>query len=277
MTDDRRRTMGRSKRSFDLRMMLWPLGKVQSWAAQQPVLGRFVHADVSPDHNRHIIIPVNRVVRGTENVVLPPVVLEALVARASRHVTLDQCLCRRAEHCHTYPRDIGCLFLGDAAGQIDDELSRTLSPEEALAHARQAMEAGLTPMIVHAAYDADLLGIDYNRMLAVCFCCDCCCTVRKSLRTGPHAFGDSVLRLPGLRVEVGPECTGCGECLDLCHAAAISLVDGRAVIGEACKGCGRCAAACPQSAIDLYLDDSVNVMERLFALVEERTTIEATV
>jgi len=49
--------MGRSKRSFDFLMMLWPLGKVQSWAAQQPVLGRFIHADVSPDHNRHIIIP----------------------------------------------------------------------------------------------------------------------------------------------------------------------------------------------------------------------------
>jgi len=55
------------------------------------------------------------------------------VARASRHVVLNQCLCRRAEHCHTYPREIGCLFLGDAAGQIDDELSRALGPDEALA------------------------------------------------------------------------------------------------------------------------------------------------
>ena len=133
--------MGRSKRSFDFLMMLWPLGKVQSRAAQQPVLGRFIHADVSPDHNRHIIIPVNRVVSGTESVVLPPDVLEALVVRASRHVALNQCLCRRAEHCHTYSRDIGCLFLGDAAGQIDDELSRALSPDEALAHARQAVES----------------------------------------------------------------------------------------------------------------------------------------
>jgi ferredoxin len=269
--------LGRSKRSFDFLMMLWPLGKVQSWAAQQPVLGRFIHADVSPDHNRHIIIPVNRVVSGTESVVLPPDVLEALVARASRHVVLNQCLCRRAEHCHTYSRDIGCLFLGDAASQINPELGRALGPDEALAHARQATEAGLTPMIVHAAYDAELLGIDYDRMLAVCFCCDCCCTVRKRLRSGPREFWDSVLRLPGLRVEVGPECNGCGQCLDLCAAAAISLVDGRSVIGEACKGCGRCAAACPQGAIGLYLDDGTNVMERLFALVEERTTIEAAV
>ena len=96
--------MGRSKRSFDLLMLLWPLGKVQNWAARHPLLGRFVHADVSPDRNRHIIIPVNRVISGTESVVLPPAVLEALVARASRHVTLNQCLCRRAEGCHTYPQ-----------------------------------------------------------------------------------------------------------------------------------------------------------------------------
>ena len=61
--------------------------------------------------------------------------------------------------------------------------------------ARQAINQGLVPMIVHAAYDAELLGIDYNRMLAVCFCCDCCCTVRKGLRSGPTEFGDTVLRL----------------------------------------------------------------------------------
>ena len=107
--------MGRSKRSFDLLMRLWPLGKAQNWAARHPLLGRFVHVDASPDRNRHIIIPVHRVISGTENVVLPPAVLEALVARASLHVVLNQCLCRRAESCHTYPRDLGCLFLGDAA------------------------------------------------------------------------------------------------------------------------------------------------------------------
>ena len=268
--------MGRSKRSFDLLMLLWPLGKVQNWAARHPLLGRFIHADVSPDRNRHIIIPVNRVISGTESVVLPPTVLEALVARASRHVTLNQCLCRRAESCHTYPRDLGCLFLGDAAGQINPELGRSLAPEDALAHARQAVAQGLVPMIVHAAYDAELLGIDYDRMLAVCFCCDCCCTVRKGLRSGPHEFSDTVLRFPDLRVEVGPECSGCGVCLELCHAAAISLVDGRAMVSEACKGCGRCATACPQGAIQLSSGDGRLALERLLALVEERTEIGPT-
>lgn len=265
--------MSRSKRSFDLLMRLWPLGKVQSWAAQQPVLKHFVHADVSPARNCHIILPVNRVVRGTESVALPYGLLETLVARASHQVVLNQCLCRRAEGCRTYPRDLGCLFLGDAAGQISPELVRPLDAAAALAHARQAMALGLVPLVVHAAYDAELLGIDYARMLAVCFCCNCCCTVRHGLRRGPREFWDSVLRLPGLRVEVGSECTGCGECLDLCYVGAIRLADGRAAIAETCKGCGRCAAACSAAAIQLRLDEDGQVLERLLALVEERTTI----
>ena len=99
--------------------------------------------------------------------------------------------------------------------------------------------------------------------------------MRKGLRSGPTEFGDTVLRFPGLRVEVGPECNGCGVCLDLCHVSAIHLEDGRAVIDEACKGCGRCAAACPQDAIRLNLDDGAHVMDHLSALVEERTAIGA--
>ena len=78
-------------------------------------------------------------ISGTESVVLPSAVLEALVARASQHVTPNQCLCRRAEGCHTYPRDLGCRFLGDAAGQINPELGRNLAPEDALAYARQVV------------------------------------------------------------------------------------------------------------------------------------------
>jgi UDP-glucose 4-epimerase len=265
--------MGRSKLYFDFIMQIWPLGKLESWAARQPLLRRFIHLDISPERNQHIIIPVNQVIRGTESVVLPPMVVETLIDHASHHVAMNQCLCRRAEHCHSFPREIGCLFLGDAAGQINPELCRVLNPEDAKAYARHAIKIGLMPMIVHSAFDAELLGIDFRRMLAICFCCDCCCTVRQNLRNGPREFGDTVLRFPGLRVEAGQECTGCGICLEVCHAHALSLVDGRLVVGESCKGCGSCALACPIGAIHLNLDETSQAMERLLALVEERTTI----
>lgn len=45
-------------------------------------------------------------------------------------------------------------------------------------------------------------------------------------------------------------CTGCGDCVDVCPAGAISLVHGKAQIdAAACIDCGSCADACPRGAI----------------------------
>jgi ferredoxin len=254
-------------------MRLWPLGRVVNWAARQPGLRRVVHNEVKPEESRHIIIPVNRVVSGTQSAVLPYTLLDDLIARSSQRVALNWCLCRRADHCRDYPRELGCLFLGDAAAQINPELGHKLDHGAALEHAQQAMELGLVPLVVHSAYDAHILGIELDRMLAVCFCCDCCCSVRRSLREGHASFGETVLRLPGLTVEVGPGCTGCGVCVELCHAGAIALEDGRAVIGSDCKGCGRCAANCPEGAIEMRMDGLSTAAENLYALVSGRTQI----
>lgn len=45
-------------------------------------------------------------------------------------------------------------------------------------------------------------------------------------------------------------CTGCGECLSVCPAAAITTVDGVAQIDQTrCRACEACLDACPQHAI----------------------------
>ena len=45
-------------------------------------------------------------------------------------------------------------------------------------------------------------------------------------------------------------CMGCGVCVDVCPADAITLMDGRASIEEQkCTGCGACADVCPEDAI----------------------------
>ncbi len=50
-------------------------------------------------------------------------------------------------------------------------------------------------------------------------------------------------------------CTGCGDCVEVCPAGAIALVNGRASIdGAACAECGSCADACPQGAIAMVAD-----------------------
>jgi len=265
--------MSRPRWLYNLFVRLWPLGKWANWLAGRPLVGSLLRPLFRQEDNRALIIPVNEVVHGAESVVLPFPLLMPLVERASQRVVMSECMCRQGESCQRYPRDLGCLFLGEGAAGIDPALGRPIGVEEALAHARQAIQAGLVPLIVHAAFDAFLLGIPFHRMLAICFCCDCCCTVRQCLRLGPPLFWEAVIRLPGLTVTAGPGCSGCGECLELCHVRAISLDDGHAVIGQHCKGCGRCAAACPVGAIRMQLADGADVLGRLLALVDERTEI----
>ena len=45
-------------------------------------------------------------------------------------------------------------------------------------------------------------------------------------------------------------CVGCGACVEVCPAQAISMVGGKAKINaDKCVDCGRCAQVCPQEAL----------------------------
>jgi len=253
---------------------IWRLGDVLAWLAGLPVLGPLLgKLFFSPRDNQAILIPVNEAIRGGESVVLPYALLSDLLARASHRVVLNECLCRRGEGCHAYPIDLGCLFLGGRAALKKTTLGRAVSVAEGQAHIERALAAGLLPTIVHASLDAFVLQLPFRKMLTVCFCCDCCCTIRKGLRMAPEVVGNTVTRLPGLTVSAGDACVGCGTCIDACPVGAIALVDGRAVIGAACKGCGRCAALCPTGAITLDLDAEADPRAQLWSLVEARTDI----
>ena len=46
------------------------------------------------------------------------------------------------------------------------------------------------------------------------------------------------------------KCVGCGDCVKVCPAQAISIVGGKAKINaDKCVDCGRCAQVCPQKAL----------------------------
>jgi UDP-glucose 4-epimerase len=266
--------MARGRLRYEVMLRLWGLGKVASRLGDVPLIGRLAAPLFRSEQNEAILIPVGEAIRGSESVVLPYPLLAPLIERASARTIVHECVCRRVEGCQAYPRDVGCLFLGDGAKQIDPELGRWATAEEALAHMERAMAARLMPTILHAAFDAYLFDIPYRHMLTVCFCCDCCCTIRYGLRAGPQAFRDVVVRLPGLTVQVGEECTGCGACVPACDAGAMAVREGRAWIDEArCKGCGRCAATCPVGAIEVRVADEAQVLEGLYARIAGRTEI----
>ncbi|MBN1246343.1 MAG: 4Fe-4S binding protein [Anaerolineae bacterium] len=259
---------------YKLSIRLWPLGRVTGWLAKLPVLGPYLQPRLfDPAESQAIMIPVHEAIQGGDSVILPYTLLPALVQQASHRAVLNHCMCREAEGCQAYPQDLGCLFLGEGATQIDPSLGRLVDVGEALAHVERAMDLGLMPTILHSSLDAFMLQIPFRRMLAICFCCDCCCTIRKGMRMGPPAAWQTVTRLPGLTVAVADTCTGCGRCMDRCPVEAISLSGGRAIISEQCKGCGACVAACPVGAISLQVADGIDVTGALLTLVEARTNI----
>ncbi len=49
------------------------------------------------------------------------------------------------------------------------------------------------------------------------------------------------------------KCTGCSECVDICPAEVIELVDGKAEATniDECLGCESCVETCPESSITL--------------------------
>jgi UDP-glucose 4-epimerase len=254
-------------------MKLWPLSKVAYKLGNRPLFSSLFRPIFSARSNQAIMIPVNEVIQRDRSAVLPYTLLSPLVEQASSRFIMSHCMCRRNEDCRAFPHEIGCLFLGDGAAQINPALGHIAGVEEACAHISRAMRTDLVPLIAHTIFDSYLLGIPYRRMLTVCFCCDCCCTVRHGLRLGPPAFCDIVTRLPGLRLEASEACLGCGTCLDACSVKAISLEGGHAIFSESCKGCGRCVAACPVGAIRLHLDDQENTLDSLLTGLRQHTDI----
>ena len=203
------------------------------------------------------VIPIEQSVERPEETVVPSRVVEHFIRQANYLWIMDACICREAMHCRDYPRDLGCLFLGEAAMGINPKLGRRVSQAEALAHARKCREAGLVHLIGRNKLDTVWLGVGPgHKLMTICNCCPCCCLWRALPHLSP-GISAKITRMPGVTVAVTERCTGCGICADqVCFADAIRLDGDRAVISEACRGCGRCVDVCPEQAIKLTVDPS---------------------
>jgi ferredoxin len=217
-------------------------------------------------------VQVGQSVEHLGNTVLPSQVVQRFIEQANYHWIMDTCICRDASRCEDYPVDLGCLFLGEAVLQINPQLGRRVTKEEALKHARRCREAGLVHLVGRNKLDTVWLGASPgHRLLTICNCCPCCCLWRMIPHLDP-SIGDKVSRMPGVSITVTSRCVGCGTCTqDVCFVDAIHLEGGQAVISQACRGCGRCIEVCPERAIILSVDDGQFVertFERLSALVD---------
>lgn len=217
-------------------------------------------------------IQVDQPIENPGAMALPSQVVEHFIERASYHWIMDSCICRDASHCQDYPIDLGCLFLGEAVLQINPQLGRRVTKEEALVHVQRCREAGLVHLIGRNKLDSIWLGArPGHKLLTICNCCPCCCLWKVIPHIRP-AIGDKVSKMPGVTIAVTDRCVGCGTCTrDVCFVDAIHLESGQAVIGDACRGCGRCVEVCPERAIELWIDDArfvENTIARLSPLVD---------
>ena len=217
-------------------------------------------------------IQINQPLDRPETMIIPSQVVEHYINKANHLWIMDFCICREGDNCQDYPHNLGCLFLGKPVLQINSKLGRLVTKEEALDHVRRCREAGLVHSIGSNRIDSVWLGVSpTEELMTICNCCPCCCLWGLVTDLTPK-IGNKITNMPGVKVSVSDDCSGCGLCADgICFAEAIQVIDGKAHISLECRGCGRCVEVCPEDAIILTIDGENNIqdlVQRLDDLVD---------
>jgi len=253
-----------SKQFFSSFSVLFKMSRFKLFRDRMP--------ELDPEKTNMSWLPINRNIESAGEIALPEAVLDRFIEKAKHRVIVNFCGCREAMRCKEYPSDIGCLMMGDSALEIPVKSSREVSIDEAKAHVRRGIAAGLVPIAGKARLDNDLFMIpDRGKLLTVCFCCECCCITRFT-RYVPAGTLDRIHHpVEGLSMSVTDECMGCGTCAKICYLGAVTIKNKRAVIGDLCRLCGRCALNCPKGAMKLKLDNphiTEDVIRRIEASVD---------
>jgi ferredoxin len=257
----------------------FPYRKGYAVATRVPLIGGVVEKMLFEGDDL-IALPIEKVISVGEDirdpgaVVAPSEVVRHFVNKAGFIWIMDNCICRQSTRCADYPVDLGCVFLGEAAKDINPRLGRPATREEALDHLRRCREAGLFHLVGRNKLDTFWLKVGPgDRLLTICNCCTCCC-LWSILPDVAERIGSKYTRMPGVSVIVTDRCTGCGTCADTarCLARAIEVRDGRAYISEDCRGCGHCAEVCPQGALEVVVDDS-EFIKRAIERIESKVDV----
>ncbi len=235
-------------------LQLFRLGKIPGMQKIMPW--------INPKKNSFGYLPINKSLEKGKDTVLPPKIIHDFIDKAKYHVIMDKCGCRLARKCKHYTHHIGCLFMGDSALKIPHGVSRRVTKEQAHKHVDRAIEVGLVPLTGKVRVDNFIfLTPDRDKLLSVCFCCDCCCMMTAFKHVPGQKLDDVMQRIEGLKIEVTDKCVGCGTCIQTCGFGAIAIKNGKAVHNEQCRGCGRCERFCPNGAIKITIDNKDFIKE----------------
>ena len=191
-------------------------------------------------------VPVSGSLSPDMQAVLPHHAMEDVLEKA-QEFAVCHCACRmtaalRGRPCE-HPTEVCIKFDEMARYVIDRGLGRAITREEARDLVALAEKEGLVHFVDNAEGD-----IKHN-----CNCCGCACwnvgTIRR--RKIPR---DAIMATYFLRETDEEDCTGCGDCVDVCPVAALIMEDDRPVVDtDWCIGCGVCIHRCPTGAARLRL------------------------
>ena len=215
-----------------------------------------------------------------ESVVVPMDLVKDMLRKAKYIASTNACICRDANNCQDYPKDVCCLFMSHSGRTIvDHKVGYEISLEDALARVDKAASLGLVGQALFVEVEQFIWGFSNAAMenfIEMCFCCPCCCVAfnlsRNASRVVKRRFHPS-----GWTSLISAEsCTACGECVQPCPQAAITLADGgKAVVNqEYCVGCGICKMHCPADAIRIQQTRPMLGSVQEYFLVDDRLALK---
>ena len=136
-----------------------------------------------------------------------------------------------------------CIYFGKLADFfVEGGYATRITKEEILALVNKCQEAGLIQATANRNKDTAYV---------LCNCCKCCCVYLNTNRE-VRDFGIPIMEVRFQAQVDNDNCTGCGECVDLCQLEALQLSDDIVRVNENyCIGCGICVSTCPTECISL--------------------------
>jgi ferredoxin len=266
---------------LDALKVYWPLNHLAAKATGMPVLGPVVTKVVDPLFNSKSFnisyIPVNAKIDPPLSSILTQEIIVKLIRASAHRVVIKRCTCRDSKSCQEYPVEDSCLLLGEDTKRISADIARHIAVDEAIEHMQRKISLGLIPLIGRVRMDDLYYGVpNHGRMLTICFCCPCCCTVLASARYFPKEFRSSIVPLKGLKVGVDQsKCIQCQSCVDACFMHAIKLENGNIVHDESlCIGCGRCSTVCKGLATSIEIENSDAAIDEILGRIRQRVSVE---
>ena len=261
--------------------LVWPLTWLSGRVYSLPIVGWMLKYLTLPLFSKKrqnlTYIPVNEELETAGSSYLPREIVTELIRRSSHRAIINKCVCRLEQGCVEHPIDYGCTLLGDGAKEISPNIARHVSVDEAIGHLDRTLSDGLIPLVGRAPIDNFLYGVSFKgRLLTICHCCRCCCTIMKSGKYLPEAIHESLVPLGGIKLITDHDkCNLCGKCVQECFMGALAICNGMLVRDELrCKACGVCVSVCKDNAVRVIADDTDSIVSLFLERISSKVDFE---